>query len=84
MTSEEECLGCKWCNLNQLPRWYTLYHEFNPFTRLYIECYHPEIYWIRNGKKTQLNCVNARADAPDTETITRCGVEKKYFEPHKP
>jgi hypothetical protein len=81
MTTEEECLECKWCNYNQPNQLYVMYHQINPFTRLYVECTHPKVYWVRNNKQTDLPCMCARADAPDTETVVRCGKDKKYFQP---
>ena len=82
MTNEEECLECKWCNVNRLSWWESIYHSVNIFGRLYIECCHPNIWWVNNGKKERPLCMCARADVEDTDTITRCGPNKKYFEPN--
>ena len=80
MTPEEECLECKWCNHNRLSWFYIFRHKINPFARLYVDCMHPQVYWIREGKRVYLPCVSARVETPDTETVTRCG-NKKYFQP---
>lgn len=81
MTHEEECMKCKWCNINRMSWWKLIYYKINPFERLYVECYHPDIYWIYNEKRRLLPCLNARVDLPDTDTVTRCGETPRFFEP---
>lgn len=80
MTNEEDCMSCKWCNVNRISWYKKLYYQINPFVRLYIECCNPNVFWTYKSKRRLLPCCNARVDVPDEETIKRCGTNKKYFE----